>query len=235
MVRCDKCDSIGVIRTSGNHPTAFTLKINHRGTLTSPPNVHYRGGKANGSDDVDADSFSAIEVQTMVKDFGYVNKVLQFYYKIPNSNLDLDPKPLSYDKDVMKMCNYVNKCKIRTLIRIDLVDKMLELVDQMLELVDQILVESETKNSWLWFFDCLGDDLELFRNSTSPSYQIGKRGEQYKDLLWRCATTTTVQKFGKNMEESRNSTRKCMNVLRKIHLIIGLGLAFLADPIVMFY
>nr|GEU42608.1 hypothetical protein [Tanacetum cinerariifolium] len=144
---------------------AFTLKINHGGTLTSPPNVRYRGGKANRSDDVDADSFSAIEVQTMVKDFGYVNKDLQFYYKIPNSNLDIGPKPLNYDKDVMKMCNYVNKCKIRTLIRIDLVDQMLELVDQMLELVDQILVESETKNSWLWFFDCLEDDLELFRNS----------------------------------------------------------------------
>ncbi|GKC51655.1 mutator type transposase, partial [Tanacetum coccineum] len=26
-------------------------------------------------------------------------------------------------------------------------------------------------------------------------------GEQYKDLLWRCATATTVQRFGKNMEE----------------------------------
>ncbi|GKD22545.1 mutator type transposase, partial [Tanacetum coccineum] len=27
------------------------------------------------------------------------------------------------------------------------------------------------------------------------------RGEQYKDLLWRSATATTVQRFGKNMEE----------------------------------
>ncbi|GJU65958.1 mutator type transposase [Tanacetum coccineum] len=27
------------------------------------------------------------------------------------------------------------------------------------------VVESETKQSWLWFLDCLGDDLELFRNS----------------------------------------------------------------------
>ncbi|GKC28875.1 mutator type transposase [Tanacetum coccineum] len=27
------------------------------------------------------------------------------------------------------------------------------------------------------------------------------RGEQYKDLLWRCATATTVQRFGKNMKE----------------------------------
>ncbi|GJV15019.1 transposase, MuDR [Tanacetum coccineum] len=28
-----------------------------------------------------------------------------------------------------------------------------------------VVVESETKQSWLWFLDCLGDDLELFRNS----------------------------------------------------------------------
>ncbi|GJT42127.1 mutator type transposase [Tanacetum coccineum] len=27
------------------------------------------------------------------------------------------------------------------------------------------VVEGETKESWLWFLDCLGDDLELFRNS----------------------------------------------------------------------
>ncbi|GJX27744.1 hypothetical protein Tco_0235823 [Tanacetum coccineum] len=95
-----------------NHPTAFTLKINHGGTLTSPPNVRYKGGKANWFDDVDVDSFSAIEVQTMVKDLGYLNKDLQFYYKIPNSNLDIGLKPLSCDKDVMEMCHYVSKCKV---------------------------------------------------------------------------------------------------------------------------
>ncbi|GKB83217.1 hypothetical protein Tco_0950112 [Tanacetum coccineum] len=70
-----------------NHPTAFTLKINHGGTLTSLPNVRYRGGKANWFDDVDADTFSAIEVQTMVKDLGC-------------------------DKDVMEMCQFVSQCKV---------------------------------------------------------------------------------------------------------------------------
>nr|GEZ67058.1 hypothetical protein [Tanacetum cinerariifolium] len=28
-----------------------------------------------------------------------------------------------------------------------------------------VIVESENKQAWLWFLDCLGDDLELFRNS----------------------------------------------------------------------
>ena len=27
------------------------------------------------------------------------------------------------------------------------------------------IVESENKDSWKWFLDCVGDDLELFRNS----------------------------------------------------------------------
>ena len=27
------------------------------------------------------------------------------------------------------------------------------------------IVEPETKDSWKWFLDCLGDDLELFKNS----------------------------------------------------------------------
>ncbi|GJR38763.1 hypothetical protein Tco_1214447 [Tanacetum coccineum] len=48
----------------------------------------------------------------MVKDLGYDNKDLQFYYKIPNSNLNIGLKPLSCDKDVMKMCNYVSKFKV---------------------------------------------------------------------------------------------------------------------------
>ncbi|GKE45805.1 hypothetical protein Tco_1473089, partial [Tanacetum coccineum] len=61
--------------------------------------------------DIDSLGFFAIEVETMVKDLGYVNKGLQFYYKIPNSNLDIGLKPLSSDKDVMEMCKYVSKCK----------------------------------------------------------------------------------------------------------------------------
>ncbi|GKB90539.1 hypothetical protein Tco_0962811, partial [Tanacetum coccineum] len=59
-----------------NHPIAFTLKINHRGTLTSPPNVCYRGGKANWFDDVDVDDIGlkplscdkVIRIITLIKD-----------------------------------------------------------------------------------------------------------------------------------------------------------------------
>ncbi|GJV19936.1 mutator type transposase [Tanacetum coccineum] len=95
-----------------NHPTAFTLKINHGGQLTCPPNVRYIGGKSNWFDDVDADTFSTIEVQTMVKDLGYIHTDLMLYYKIPKLPLHNGLKSLACDKDVMEMCQYVSQCKL---------------------------------------------------------------------------------------------------------------------------
>ncbi|GJS81480.1 hypothetical protein Tco_0748021 [Tanacetum coccineum] len=65
-----------------NHPTAFTLKINHGGTLTSPSNVRYRGGKANWFDDVDEILFLLLKCKQCC------------------------------DKDVMEMCQYVSQCKV---------------------------------------------------------------------------------------------------------------------------
>ncbi|GJV40950.1 hypothetical protein Tco_1419390 [Tanacetum coccineum] len=66
----------------GNHPRAFTLKINHGGTLTSPSNVRYRGGKANWFDDVDEILFLLLKCKQCC------------------------------DKDVMEMCHYVSQCKV---------------------------------------------------------------------------------------------------------------------------
>ncbi|GJU68674.1 mutator type transposase [Tanacetum coccineum] len=83
------------------------------------------------------------------------------------------------------------------------------------------VVEGETKESWLWFLDCLGDDLELFRNSnftfiSDRQKKLQWRGEQYKDLLWRSATATTVQRFGKNMEEIKKLNPEMYNWLKDI-------------------
>ncbi|GKA92650.1 mutator type transposase, partial [Tanacetum coccineum] len=54
------------------------------------------------------------------------------------------------------------------------------------------VVESEKKDSWLWFLDCLGDDLEL------------------------CATATTVQRFGKNMKEIKKFNKEMYEWLKDI-------------------
>ncbi|GJR56757.1 mutator type transposase [Tanacetum coccineum] len=87
------------------------------------------------------------------------------------------------------------------------------------------VVESESKDSWKWFLDCLGDDLELFRNSNFTfisdrqkgvipaiaenfpnaehrfclkhiydNMKLSWRGKFYKEMLWKCATASTIQK-----------------------------------------
>ncbi|GJR65687.1 putative reverse transcriptase domain-containing protein [Tanacetum coccineum] len=69
----------------------------------------YIGGNSNWFDDVDADTFSTIEVQTMVKDLGYIHTDLMLYYKIPKLPLHNGLKSLACDKDVMEMCQYVSQ------------------------------------------------------------------------------------------------------------------------------
>ncbi|GJY48964.1 mutator type transposase [Tanacetum coccineum] len=109
------------------------------------------------------------------------------------------------------------------------------------------VVESETKKSWLWFRDCLGDDLELFRNSnftfvtdrhkgvipalaeTFPAAEhkyclkhiydnmkLQWRGKLFKELLWRCATATTVTHFNRFMEEVKQANKDVYDWLKDI-------------------
>lgn len=42
------------------------------------------------------------------------------------------------------------------------------------------------------------------------------RGQHYKDLLWRCATATTMQLFKKNMEELKGAKKEVYDWLTKI-------------------
>ncbi|GJZ91172.1 mutator type transposase [Tanacetum coccineum] len=109
------------------------------------------------------------------------------------------------------------------------------------------VVESESKDSWKWFLDCLGDDLELFRNSNFTfisdrqkgvipaiaenfpnaehrfclkhiydNMKLSWRGKFYKEMLWKCATASTIQKFDKRMEEMKNHNLEAYEWLRKI-------------------
>ncbi|GKA62292.1 mutator type transposase [Tanacetum coccineum] len=114
------------------------------------------------------------------------------------------------------------------------------------------VVESKTKQSWLWFLDCLGDDLELFRNSnftfvtnrqkvnilnwiipalaeTFPAtkhryclkhiydnMKLQWRGKLFKELLWRCATATTVSHFNRVVEEVKQANKDVYDWLKDI-------------------
>ncbi|GJX64602.1 heat stress transcription factor B-4-like protein [Tanacetum coccineum] len=62
------------------------------------------------------------------------------------------------------------------------------------------LVEAESKSSWCWFLQCLGDDIDLHPNSNFTfinDRQKGWCGQAYKDLLWRSASATSVKEFEK--------------------------------------
>ncbi|XP_023731200.2 uncharacterized protein LOC111878947 [Lactuca sativa] len=94
------------------------------------------------------------------------------------------------------------------------------------------LVENETKNSWTWFLEQLGDDLELYANSNFTFILDRQKGiipaiaklfpqvehrfclrhiyenmkrqwkdKELKDLVWACATATTIRHFEKALEE----------------------------------
>ncbi|KAJ9561242.1 hypothetical protein OSB04_006402 [Centaurea solstitialis] len=96
------------------------------------------------------------------------------------------------------------------------------------------IVEAETTNSWTWFLECLGDDLELVSNSNftfisdrqkgiipaiarvfpaadhrfcvrhiQQNMKQTWKGKVYNDLLWRCASDTTIPQFHAEMEELR--------------------------------
>ncbi|GKG01379.1 hypothetical protein Tco_0306084, partial [Tanacetum coccineum] len=81
-----------------------------------------KGGNADWFDDVDADGFSVLEVSGMVKELGYENPQMKFYYKKPTADLDKGLEPLSKDIDVLDMLSYVNKYKLMEVFIEHLVD-----------------------------------------------------------------------------------------------------------------
>nr|GEW17643.1 hypothetical protein [Tanacetum cinerariifolium] len=91
-------------------PNVFCLKINHGGTFTTPPKIRYKGGKVNWVDDIDSDIFSIVEVTSMMKELGYENPCMAYYYKKPNTYLDNGLTELAVDKDVCEML--IKNCKI---------------------------------------------------------------------------------------------------------------------------
>ncbi|GKA48609.1 hypothetical protein Tco_0741567 [Tanacetum coccineum] len=57
-------------------------------------------------DDIDSDIFSTVEVTNMMKELGYENPCMAYYYKKPNKDLDNGLTELVVDKDVCEMPMY---------------------------------------------------------------------------------------------------------------------------------
>nr|KAJ0214646.1 hypothetical protein LSAT_V11C400163450 [Lactuca sativa] len=87
-----------------------------------------------------------------------------------------------------------------------------------------IVVEAETKSSWTWFLECLGDDLDLDASCNftfvsdrqkhrwclrhiHENMKLQWRGEEFRDHLWRCATNTTIRHFERTMNEFKDFSR----------------------------
>ncbi|GJV33022.1 putative ribonuclease H-like domain-containing protein [Tanacetum coccineum] len=79
------------------------------------------------------------------------------------------------------------------------------------------LVEAESKSSWCWFLQYLGDDIDLHLNSNFTFISdTQKCGQAYKDLLWRDASATSVKEFEKCMLELKTMNPKVHEWLNKI-------------------
>ncbi|GKA72198.1 hypothetical protein Tco_0778414, partial [Tanacetum coccineum] len=83
-----------------------------------------------------------------------------------------------------------------------------------------VLVEVESKTSWCWFLQCLGDDINLHPNSSftfiSDRQKQGWCGQAYKDLLWRYVSATSVKEFEKCMLKLKKMNPKAHEWLNKI-------------------
>nr|XP_043617813.1 uncharacterized protein LOC122589574 isoform X2 [Erigeron canadensis] len=104
------------------------------------------------------------------------------------------------------------------------------------------IVEAENKDSWIWFLECLGLDLDLDIRSNftfisdrqmgliqaiakvfpfaehryclkhiHENMKLHWRGRAYQDILWRCATATTVQQFERHMQEMKSLNADAYN------------------------
>ncbi|KAI3747159.1 hypothetical protein L6452_09607 [Arctium lappa] len=109
------------------------------------------------------------------------------------------------------------------------------------------IVKAESYASWSWFFQNLGEDLDLYVNSNftfisdrqkgilpaieklfpcaehrfclrhiHENMKQQWKGKAYKDLIWKCATTTTVPQFQTAMDELKNFNQDCYAWLNQI-------------------
>ncbi|GJV88076.1 mutator type transposase [Tanacetum coccineum] len=84
------------------------------------------------------------------------------------------------------------------------------------------IVESENKDSWSWFLECVGDDLELFINSNFTFISDRQKGiipaiaESFPSAEHRCATSTTVKRFENHMDKLKDFNKEAYEWLKKI-------------------
>ncbi|GJR36991.1 mutator type transposase [Tanacetum coccineum] len=82
------------------------------------------------------------------------------------------------------------------------------------------VVEAKTKDVWMWFLDYLGDDLDLTSESNFTFISNRQKGILPAiKFLWKCATSTTIQYFDKNMDELKDTCKDAYEWLKKIPVV----------------
>ncbi|KAB2603218.1 hypothetical protein D8674_004223 [Pyrus ussuriensis x Pyrus communis] len=72
----------------------------------------YVGGKVTYIDNCDKDLMSLPMIDDMVEAIGYIERFMNYYFKIPNMDLSNGLKQIQSDSDVQSMCNFVPKDKV---------------------------------------------------------------------------------------------------------------------------
>nr|GEU88694.1 hypothetical protein [Tanacetum cinerariifolium] len=172
------------------------------------------------------------------------HKVIELYMELRLSSLDVTERSFKKPKVTFEGLDVPQQSKtihgqILTVVGVDPNNETYT--------VAYVIVESETKDSWSWFLECLGDYLDLNRRSNFtfvsdrqkgiipalasifPSAEhrfcfkhiydnmkLVWRGELYKDFLWKCTTTRTIQSFNKYMEGLKGTFKDAYLWLKKI-------------------
>ncbi|PWA43786.1 transposase, MuDR [Artemisia annua] len=171
-------------------PIVFCLKINHGGAFTSHPKVRYIGGKVNWIDTIDSERFSVVEVATMMQELGYENgsSGMDFFYKLPNSDLDNGLRKLETD-NALELMTHVSKYKVIDLYVDHCVSKNSKSVEpsllenvandsqNVLENADIDVLDDVSEDEWL--MNCLSKVGRLENNvgqssrNESPNVDVG--------------------------------------------------------------
>lgn len=92
-------------------PPCYAMEFHHGGTFSFRPKRVYTGGRIDTVHGLDPDYISLLELKGWAKELGYHSGV-GFYYKMPGLDLDKGLVPLTNDKDVYKMLDYLDKGRI---------------------------------------------------------------------------------------------------------------------------
>ncbi|GKE33560.1 mutator type transposase [Tanacetum coccineum] len=100
-------------------------------------------------------------------------------------------------------------------------------------LVAYVIVEAESKASWCWFLNLLGEDLgiEANFNYTFISDRQKFKGGVYKEILWNASKATSVGEFNKMMAELKPFNSDAYDWLMKRIVVVHKVMAKTVGPL----